>query len=297
MLKARPPLHPAAARTLLAAAAREPLVLFLVVALAIFAFNRIAAGTSGGDTLIEVTAGDVARLEAAWSSQYQRPPTADERAMMVDDYVKEEILYREALKLGLDRDDAIVRRRLAQKLSFLSEDLASLGTPSESDLGGYYAAHKDDFTRPERISFVHVYFSGDRDNAEGRAREALAALSSEDEAEDAWRGLGDPFMLQTAYSERTHDELVELLGAPFADAAMAAAADEWIGPVRSPYGWHLVRVGARFPAELRPFAEVRDRVLAAFEAQRRRDANAKMFEALRARYKVTIDAPATGTSP
>ncbi|NWG45745.1 MAG: peptidyl-prolyl cis-trans isomerase [Alphaproteobacteria bacterium] len=278
-------------RTCLKALEREPLILFLILGAGVFLIDGLSMreGAAPEDRVIRITASDLARMDAAWSSQYARAPTQDEHEMMVADQIREEVLYREALRLGLQENDAIIRRRLAQKLSFLTEDLATLEPPTEDELRAHYDAHPEKWTRVPRTSFTHVYFSPERPEAQARAAEALAALTGDPSADPG--AFGDAFMLSRSYAERTDRQIGELFGGQFAEALAELPRDRWAGPVRSALGWHLVRITGRLPAELPPFETVREAVEGSLLAARREDANRRMYEEMRARYTIEIASP------
>ena len=262
---------------------REPLLYFLLAGAALF----LLADALGGDTGKRIVVSDAerARLTAQWQAQMGRPPTEAELAALIEQWIREEIYYREAVAMGLDEDDVIIRRRLAQKLTFLTEDLATAEPPSEAELRGFYDDNAADYAQPERWSFVHRYFSGERrDQAEADARAALAALDGGEADEAAVQG--DPFMLQRSYVARSEREIGELFGRDFAAAVAALPVGGWAGPVRSAYGWHLVQVQDYLPARQRPFDEVADQVVADYRQQQRRLANEARYQALLQRYEI-----------
>ena len=209
---------------------KDPLVMFFAVGLVLF---FIAGGIGDDERLsIEVRSQDIDRLAQQWSLQMRREPSTRELDGLVDQYLKEEIYYREALHLGLDRDDTIVRRRMLQKLTFLTEDLAVSDAPTGDTLKQYHQANSEQYKQPKRYSFQHRYFSTDRrDNAEQIAAQAVTEKSL----------LGDPFMLQRQYAQRSEREIGDLFGREFATALAALKPDQqWQGPLRSAYGWHAV---------------------------------------------------------
>ena len=262
---------------------RDPLVAFCALGLLLF----IIAGGIGDDeqSNIDVRAQDITRLAQQWSLQMRREPSAGELDGLVDQYIKEEIYYREALRLGLDKDDTIVRRRMLQKLTFLTEDLAVSGAPERAVLENYHQQNSANYTQPERYSFQHRYFSTDRrTDAEQVAKRALTDTDL----------IGDPFMLQKQYAQRSEREVGDLFGREFAAALTTLSADElWQGPLRSAYGWHVVQLSRVTPSRLLQFAEVQDRVLADWQQAQRQAANAEYYRSLRDRYRVQLPATAT----
>ena len=192
-------------------------------------------------------------------------------------------MVREAKRLGLDRDDTIIRRRLAQKLSFLTDDVATLATPDETELKAYFEANRQRYATPAVTGFSHVFFSADRRaDATLDARRALADFDP-----DGWRKAGDPFMLGRTYAYASDPRIERDFGADFAAALAELPADgSWRGPVSSGYGAHLARVDSRTPALGADYESVATRVAADFDAERRAEANRAYFEELRAQYIV-----------
>lgn len=267
---------------------REPLVLFLLLGGAVFAFDRWARSGEADRQVVEVTAEQIERSRARWVAQWGREPTGAELQALVGEAVDEEILYREARRLGLDRDDAVVRRRLAQKLTFLMEDASAREAPAADEVEEYFARHAERYRRPRRLTFEHVFLSGDRRaDAAGDAAGLLRELRT---GAGRWQQLGDPFMLLNTYADRTEREVAELFGEPFATAVSALALGGWHGPVPSAYGMHLVRVVGRTESRLPALAELRDRVVADLWDERRRERSRAAYQAVREEYEVRLPA-------
>lgn len=254
----------------------DPLITFLFVGAILLAAGNYWQPDSE-NVRIDITPAEVARLADQWQVQMQRPPSAEEMTGLVDAFVREEIYYREAKKLGLDADDTIVRRRLVQKLTFLTEDIATTTPPDDVMLEAWYQGHQAVYTQPERISFTHRYFSVDR--RPDAKTDAEHALSDEALADD-------PFMLQKSYAQRSTREIGDLFGQAFATEIAALSGPGWQGPIRSAYGWHLVRIEERLPTALIPFAQVRDRVLADFQMEARKIANSAYYDNLKSQYTI-----------
>jgi peptidyl-prolyl cis-trans isomerase C len=269
---------------------KDPLVHFLCVGALIFvAFSWLnPRAADPGDRTIEVTSGTVQRLEDTWTRQWRRPPDPQELAGLIEDYIHEEVLYREAMAMGLDRDDTIIRRRLAQKMEFLSEDLGMLVEPSEAELREFFAERSADFAEPARVSFNHLYFSPDQrgTSAAADAELALAELRAAGIIDAGNRG--DHFLMQQQYEGLTARDAAQLFGKTFADALFELPAGDWQGPVESGFGWHLVRITAREPSRIPEFEEVRNEVRREFDYDRQRATRAATYEALRSRYRIVI---------
>lgn len=265
--------------------AREPLVHFILLALLVF------AGWSwlGGDReeTITVSAQQQERLATLWEGEAGRAPRADELDAAIAMQVEEEALYREALRLGLDADDTIIRRRLAQKMRFMLEDMEQIDDPGDGTLEAWFAERADNFAQAGSVSFSHVYVKPD----EGEGGEARAAqLLSQLQAGEEWRRLGDPFMLQRSYGRISQDTLGELFGAQFAEAVFGLQeTGTWSGPLGSSYGLHLVRIESREAGEAAEFDSVRPQVLTAWRAEQALQRNRAAVEELVDSYDVVIE--------
>lgn len=269
---------------------RDPFVHFLALGAALFALNawREQQKPVAADApRIEVTAGVIERLRTGYERQFQRAPDADELRGLITAHIREEVLCREALAMGLDRDDTIVRRRLAQKMEFLTADIVGAAEPDDAALQKFFAENAARYARPAQVSFRHVYFSQQKRGtaAESAAREALAALEkgSSDEA------LGDPFLHGFEFAEREQEDVIALFGRGFAEQITAQPAGAWRGPIASSYGLHLVRVDMRSAQAPVKLDDVRVAALRDLNAERRRHANAEVFARLRARYAINVD--------
>ena len=267
---------------------RDPLVVFFLIGAGVFAFDRWRGPGNEASRTIEITESQVDGIRARWAAQFGRPPNDDELRALIDEAVKEEVLYREAQRLALDRDDAIVRRRLAQKMTFLLEDTAEMDTPTDPEIEAYYTKHMERYREPNRTTFVHVFLSNDRrDDPTDDAHALLRRLRDDDEG---WRQLGDPFMLLREYADRTDREITELFGRRFTDGTAQLAARAWSGPVISAYGTHLVRVISRTESMMPGLDQVRLQVIEDLQQARRAEQNQAAFEAVRERYEVQLPA-------
>jgi hypothetical protein len=213
---------------------------------------------------------------------------------LIEERIDEEVLAREAVRLGLDRDDVIVRRRLAQKMAFVSDDLALMDDPAEADLRAYFDAHRETYTVPDLYALRHVYFNPDRhgmalDTDAQRALQRLSRGAKPDE-------VGDPFMLPRELADVSRDDIARDFGSIFADAVTGSKAGEWVGPVRSPFGVHLVKLESHTPRTAARFEEVRDLVREAYLAQKQRESNAALRAELRQQYRIVVEtAEASGS--
>ena len=280
---------------------REPLLHFLLIGGTLFLLYHWLNPTAAKPETslkIELTSDDVRQLEVSWAAQWQRPPTPDEMHNLVEDKVREEILYREGLALGLDRGDTIVKRRLAQKMDFLADDVSALRDPSLEELKAWYAKNESQFALPARITFRHLYFSPDKRGAAARDA-AMKALEQVGQRGDSPQtaGVGDSFMFQDYYADRTTEQVANVMGSKFAEALLQLKPGVWSGPVESGFGWHLVWVDSITPSRVPEFdqvdlADVKTQWLSAQRAETKR----KLFAAIRARYEIVLPNPFSAPS-
>jgi hypothetical protein len=275
---------------------REPLVHFLLIGAVIFGFyDYTSRGSSGVEPSrqIQLTLDDLGQLELSFESQWRRPPTAGELGRLVENKIQEEVLYREALALGLDKDDTIVRRRMAQKMQFLAEDVAAAREPTSGELRTWFEKNADEFALPARVSFRHLYFGSDRrgPRAHDDAVAALAKLAGQSQDSKLAAALADPFMFQDYYGDRTSEQLAKEFGPHFAQALEKVAPGSWQGPIESGYGWHLVFVESLVPGRLPAFEEVEPDVKTAWLGDQKEQAWRKAYGEMRAKYSVLLPAP------
>lgn len=272
---------------------REPLVHFLAIGVVLFVLFAAFGGNDRveRDDVIRVSADDVDRLRSLWVMQYKRPPTEGELKGLVDTHVREEVLNREAKLLGLDRDDIIIRRRLAQKMEFLTEDFATAVPPTEDEISAYYDEYRENYRIPEGASFSHVYFNAD-ERGEAGATQAAERLRSrlDDSANGVTPEGGDPFVLPLDYRARSLPEVEELFGkTAFTRAVFSAELGTWSNPAMSAYGVHIIYVHDRTDSRLPALQEVRQQVRRDLVSKRRRDANEAFYGALLEKYTVIIE--------
>jgi hypothetical protein len=271
---------------------KEPLLHFLLLGALLFAIHTWAGDRGRGTNRNEivVTAGRVRSLTETFTRQWNRPPSPDELAGLVRDFVREEVLMREALALGLDRYDTIVRRRLAQKMEFLSDDLAAVGEPTAEALRAHLAEHPERFRVDPRFTFSQIHLDREkRGNAlAADAAKLLGDLNAPDAAPNL-DALGDSRLLDARYVNVSAREIDAQFGAAFAARLDTLPHGRWEGPIESGYGAHLVRIEAFTPGRLPALEEVRDRVAQEWTAARRSAAQEAHLQALLARYEVTVE--------
>lgn len=268
---------------------REPLLHFFLIGSALFGAYAWTDGGPGGKqpTADEIVVDDtrIAELEAQFSRLWQRPPARGELQALVDDWVREEILYREGLTMGLERNDPIIRKRVAQKLAFISEDLMT-SAPSEAQLSEWFTAHRDDYRQETMLTVQQILIDDGTDAARAQAaaaevRDALAH-GSEPSA------LGAATLLPHELPGAATGDIARTFGDTFAAELLDMPLGEWLGPVSSAYGAHLVRITAREPGRLLGLAEVRTEVQRDLVRARLEEANEAFMDQLRSRYVITV---------
>lgn len=278
---------------------QEPLLHFLLIGVALFLlFYQVADPEDVADNRIVISQADIERIITLYERKMQRLPTQAELNGLVEAEIREQILYREALAMGLDENDTIVRRRMAQKVEFLFNDLADVIEPADEELQEYLDAHPEKFSEPVRTSLVQVYFNADRRGGKvtADARQLLSELLAGQAAVES-DDLGDPFMFGSGFDNQSDQQLARMFGSDFMRALENVEAGSWQGPIPSAYGLHLVNIKQRTEARLPALAEVRDSVLYEVLAERRQQANQAFYKALRERYQVIVEEqrPETGS--
>ncbi len=266
---------------------REPLLhFFLIGALLFFAYGRIAPANKNGERIV-VTQAIVSDLAGQHQTRWSRPPSQQELASLEEAYVLDEIKYREGLALGLDRDDAVIKRRVLQKIELVLEEQQVPAAPTDAELAAYLAKNADRFKRPEGVSFEQIYFDGSASVATVKRELAEARTALAKGADPA--NLGQVTMLPHSVQAMPLDLVARDFGERFAEQTARAPQGEWVGPIASGLGAHLVRVTARTPAALPALEEVRPQVLRDWENEWREHARAQQYRQLRDRYEVVIE--------
>ncbi len=238
----------------------EPLVLFLLLGLALFAVNAILPPASANKE-IQVTEGRIRNLAETYRRTWQRPPTRSELDALIEDFVREEVLVREAFAAGLERDDSVVRRRLRQKLVLLTEEAVAAAQPTDKELADYLSAHPDAFRSEPRFTF---------------SQEPVGARLS---------------MIEPRYENVAQREVERLFGREFALALAKLPPGEWAGPIASGYGAHRVRIENIVPGGPQPLEAVRPIVEREWRNARRKALGEEMNARLRSQYAVKVAKP------
>jgi peptidyl-prolyl cis-trans isomerase C len=275
---------------------REPLLHFLALGLLLFATDHVlnrAPARERTPTRIELTPDDLRQLQVAFAARWQREPTPEEMNGLVEDRVRDEVLYREALVLGLGQDDPIVRRRLAQRMELVAGDPSPNREPTPLELEAWFEKNRQRFAQPEQVTFRHLYFSPERRGARARA-DATGALEKLAGTPADWPGtasLGDRFPFQDHLADRSLEQLVKELGPGFAQAIFRTKPGAWQGPIESAYGWHVVFVEALTPGRNLSLKEIEPDVRTAWKAEQHDASWRAAYEKMRAKYELILPAP------
>ncbi len=276
---------------------KEPLFHFLLIGTGLF---MLYGWQTDDDALrpdqIVFTEAQIDRYINLWERKWQRLPTQQELQGLIEQQIREEVLYREALAMGLDKDDQVVRRRMSQKMEFISNDLASLIEPDDAQLQTYLDEHGEKFAIPGRISYSQVYLNASQrgEQVYTDAEKLLAELSQSTVDIDISMA-GDSFMGGYTFNDETDFGVARLFGRVFADALFKLPVGEWTGPVESGYGLHLVRVDSRTDSRAPSLEQVRDKVRFEWLAEQQRKTNDLLYSELRKRYEITVEDPSATT--
>lgn len=267
---------------------RDPITHFVLIGLALVAMNHFWNAWQGelGRTIV-VSAAEIDRLEKIWAGTAGRLPTGDDRQQIIDQYVQEEMLVREAERLGLGDGDTIIRRRLAQKMDFLVSDDAKADDPTDAELERWFEDHRDRFAAPEMRSFTHVYFSPEKHGS--RIDTVAETTRAQIRSGAEWKSLGDPFIQKRSYAAVPEREVARLFGPEFAADIFKLGAGVWSEPIGSAFGLHLVRIEAIDSAAQAEFAPIRAEVLAAWQDEQRSGAKRAALSELIGKYEVVIE--------
>lgn len=273
--------------------AREPLVHFLLIGAGIYGFYGLFTdGDEGGnERTVTVTAGDIQALSSQWTRLWQRPPTEEELAGVIRNRVREQILYREAVAMGLDVGDTVIERRLAQKVELLARGLITPEEPPDEALKTWYAANLAKFKPPDRYTITHIFFDPDKrgDTTLDDATAVLKEIKALDEPPSTYGDYGDRFMLQNYYPGRSEVELRKLFGSGFVQQVIQLEPGVWHGPVLSGYGTHLVLVNDVVRPPSPTYDDVSARVKERWAAEQVEELSERFIDNLISRYEIVVE--------
>ena len=271
---------------------KEPLVHFLLIGGGLFfLYSFINPSAEQIDNnVIQMDNSDVERLAKAYQQNWNMPPDSTSLTKLLAEEVKAEVFYREALRMQLDHNDEIIRRRLKQKYEFLVKDLADSQQPSIEELKRFFEEHPDFYQAPTKLSFTQLYFSPDKrilplQDAQNVLESVLELPINQVDV----KSLGDPFHLQSYYADRDYNDVRQLLGIDFAKAIFDPIKEGWLSPVQSGYGVHLVYISGVQKAHTPPFEMVKERVLEDWKLEQQQVYNERLYENLLTKYEVVYE--------
>ncbi|VAW64656.1 hypothetical protein MNBD_GAMMA09-993 [hydrothermal vent metagenome] len=269
---------------------REPLLHFLLIGALLFFIYDVQNENIVDNNRIVISEAQINHLITLWEKKRQRLPTQVELENMIEQQIREEVMYREALAMGLDKNDSIVRRRLAQKVEFISSDLATLTEPTEIELKDYLSANSEKFKLPARINFVHVYIdiSKHGTNAEAYANSLLNELTQAATKVNI-DTLGDSLLLDQHYRQLTEQGISRLFGKSFAEQLFTLPVGSWQGPIQSGYGLHLIRIDNKTESQQQALNTIHEKVRMEWLAQQRHNMDKVFYNSLRQRYEIVIE--------
>jgi hypothetical protein len=271
---------------------REPLLQFLVLGAALFGlFHLVDRNKAEAPTRIVISSARIANLADGFARTWQRPPGKEELQGLVDDYIRDEVFYREGRAAGLDRDDVIIRRRVRQKMEFFAEDSSAL-EPSEQQLAAYLGSNPERFRTEDRVTFRQIFLSatGREGTIDNDGKRFANALTGADVTVDT-TALGDPFLLGEEFRAVSQSEMAGIFGDGFAKRISVTEKGRWQGPIPSSFGQHFVYISERIPGSLPPLDAVREAVRREWSNARRLEGERKLYASLRERYEIVIEAP------
>jgi len=271
----------------------EPLIQFLIVGAGIYGAYALFGTPEENfrDTLVHVDSNRINAFISEWESRWNRPPTQQEIDGLIQSYIREDVLYRQAVAMGLNEDDPITRRRMAQKLEFLTSDLAMMVQPEAGELELYFEQNKEPYRQPDRLTFSQVFLDPDarEDATLDDAAALLAQLQAAGVPDVQTLEAGDQNMLQSYFQSATEMDVTRQMGTAFTTSVLALEPGKWHGPVLSGYGVHLVYVYDHQKAPPAEFENVKAAVLENWQIGKREQFNADFLESLKSRYEIVID--------
>lgn len=272
---------------------KQPLVHFLAIGALLFG-TYYAIRPPAKQDIILVDDGQIDRMIMVFKKEWNRVPTESELKGLLERYIEQEIYYRKALEMNLDKNDEFIRRRLEQKLRFLTHDMANQDTPRTADLLAFYGRNKEKYLEPAKYSFNHLYFNPDqRADAKSDASLALLSLIKGDPRTDKKVGRGDQFPFDNHIVALSKKEIGNMMGDSFCESLDSLPLEKWSGPILSGYGSHLIFITAFIKPFESDFAEIRDKVMLDYQYELQNEYNSRLFKEFRNDFNivVNIDSP------
>jgi hypothetical protein len=267
---------------------KEPLLHFILIGAAFFLLYQVVKSDDSSEDFITIDESDLDEIVSKFEMQWKRPPTEEELTAILESRVEQEIFYQEALKMNLDHNDEIIKRRLSQKMQFLSNDISSLVEPTSEELKEYYQNNLDRFMQDATYSLYQIFFSPDlREDWHGDAKMALEDFNGL-ALEEALKK-GDRIALPQYFENTSSFHIQRQMGDEFTKGLIDLKVGKWQGPIRSGYGEHLVFIEKKEAEQSAPFEEVKSKVLEDFNFEKQKEVKASIYDEFKSSYKVEID--------
>lgn len=282
---------------------KQPLVHFLLIGLGFFLLFRVFGDDNEIDSKTVVVDKEALMTYLQYRSKAFNAEVFEEKLAslpqeeldrMIEDYVREEVLYREAMAMGLDREDYIIKNRMIQKVEFLSEGIGELAVNiTDEDLENFYEENKDKYYEPARVTFTHVFFKTDNRGfleASQLAESTLKELNLKKVPFEKAPAYGERFYYNTNYVQKGRDYVVSHFGEEMANTILEADPNtsQWIGPLRSEYGYHLVLIAGKQEGLYPALEEIKERVLQDARYERKEEIKQQSIQAVIDGYTVEV---------
>ena len=267
---------------------KEPLFHFLLLGIGLFMIYGIVSNDQTNEETIVINDFDVNNIIASWEMQWKRLPTDEELKSLILQNIKQEIFYQEALKMNLDHNDEIIKRRLSQKMQFLSNDIASLNEPNDDEIMAFYKKNLNAYMSPNSYEMYQIIYSPDYHNDPKAEAESLLQNISQQDPRMA-KDVGDNMPFPFYFDSVDDNELNRQFGLNFTQELEKAEMNQWSGPVKSGFGYHLVFIADKKESAPIPLQEVKDEVLRDLEYENQKKMNEMIFEEFRNNYYIEYD--------
>jgi hypothetical protein len=272
---------------------KSPFVYFFVLGFVVFGLHSFLNRAKQDDKdpfTVEITSADIEWIRSSWEARMKRQPMQHELQGLIDRYIRDEILYREALAMDLDDRDLVIQRRLVQKLTFVFEDLAETMEPTDEELKKYMRKNQERYSIPEMMSFTQVYFNPNkRKDAMKEAKIVLARLKQAERGPEEAISFGDAIMIESSFRQKSPDEVARILGREFVDELFSIDEKGWQGPIGSTFGLHLVYISDRIASRMPEFENIRKNVQYDFMYDRKKEVIDGAYNAVKSRYTILVE--------
>lgn len=252
---------------------------------------QLNSNTQNQDNTITITSGEIMSLEEKWTSRFKRSATELEMQSLVEQHIEETILFKEAVKMGLNKNDDVIRQRMAQKLQFLSDDLIRPEPPSDDELRDFFYKNTNSYKPADRVTITQIYLDPKKrgDKISDDAKKLLTKLNKIGSPESNFSAYGDTFNLQSYFLQRSKSELSMLFQGEFAKFAFLSEPNKWQGPVNSGYGMHIIYIHEKQIGITPEFEEIKDRIREDWMIEKQKGINNIYIDGLLSRYEIIFE--------